>query len=275
MIGLETIIASVIAITAIAGLVLQQLWRMRHQYGLRWAILEPKSMMGIAEEIADDLKIHYKDRIIVDMTKYEFILHNTGLKPIEKADIVVPLKWVGPGTVLGARVVVTDPPVDLSWSIQEREVEFSWPIFNQGCMSLVEILCEGSGRNEQGELLGQIRNIPDIDKKRVTIRDVDEIRERQRLRMNLMRMPRFMQLLNRIFQNRWVICGFLGLFVIYIYTLTLLFISIYLEMSTLLAVGVGILFAIFVGGVYFFSRNPYSKLVKKGRERAKKASNGK
>lgn len=274
MMELETIIALVIAITAILGLVSQQ-WRMRHPYGLRWAILEPKSMMGIAEEIADDLKIHYKDRIIADMTKYEFILHNTGRKPIENDDIVVPLKWEGLGTVLGARVVVTDPPVDLSLNIQEREVEISWPIFNQGCMSLVEILCEGGGRNEQGELLGQIRNIPEIDKKRVTLLDVDEIRERQRLMMNLMRMPRFMQQLNRIFQNRWVIYGFWGFFVIYLYTLTLLFITIYLEWSILLAVCLGILFAIGGCGVYYFSRNPYSKLVKKGRERAKEASNGK
>lgn len=273
MIELETIIASVIAITAIAGLVLQQ-WHKSHQYGLRWVILEPKSMMEIAEEIANDLNIHYKDRIIADMTKYEFILHNTGLKPIEKSDIVVPLKWVGPGTVLGARVVVTDPPVDLSLSSQEREVEFSWPIFNQGCKSLVEILCEGGGRNEEGNLSGQIRNISDIDKKRVSILDVDEIRERQHLMMSLMSTPRFMQPLNRLFLDRWFIRGVWGVLVIYFYTLTLLLIASYLGMSTLLAVGVGILFAIVGGGVYFFSRNPYSKLVKKGRKRAKKASTG-
>lgn len=272
MIELETIIASVIAITAIAGLLLQQ-WHKRHQYGLRWGILEPKSMMEIAEEIADDLNIHYKDRIIADMTKYEFILHNTGLKPIEKGDIVVPLKWVGPGTVLGARVVVTDPPVDLSLSVQEREVEFSWPIFNQGCKSLVEILCEGGGRNEQGKLTGQIRNIPGIGEKRVL--DVDEIRERQR-RMSQISTPRFLQPLNRIVLNRWVIRGILWFLVIYFYLLTLLFVDVLVYgMSTLLAVVVSIVFAIVVGGVYFFSRNPYSKLVKKGRERAKGGSNGK
>ena len=273
MIELETIIASVIAITAIAGLVLQQ-WHKRHQYGLRWVIREPKSMMEIAEEIAGDLNIHYKDRIIADMTKYEFILHNTGRKPIEKGDIVVPLKWVGPGTVLGARVVVTDPPVDLSLSIQEREVEFSWPIFNQSCKSLVEILCEGGGRNEQGKLTGQIRNIPGIDEKRVSL-DVDEIRERQRL-MSQISMPRFSQPLNRIFLNRWFIRGSLWFLVIYFYLLTLLFIdALVYGMSTLLTVVVSIVFAIVVGSAYFFSQNPYSKLVKKGRERAKGGSNGK
>nr|QNO49477.1 hypothetical protein OCBBGKCP_00034 [Methanosarcinales archaeon ANME-2c ERB4] len=265
MIELETLIASVVAVAAIVGLILQ--WRKLRQYGLRWVILEPKSMMEIAEEIASDLTIHYKGRTIADMTKYEFILHNTGLVPIEKSDIVVPLKWVGPGIVLGARVVVTDPPVDLSLSIQGHEVEFAWPIFNQRCKSLVEILCEGGGRNERGELTGQIRNISNIDKKRISILDEEEIIERMRLRSQ-MRTPRFLQPLNRVFLNRWFIHSSQWIAAIYLIAIAL---TLY-EEEPLLGIAAGIVFVIFASVWFVFFRSPYSSLVKKGREQAKKAS---
>lgn len=284
MMELETIVVvTAVVITAIVGpvgLILQ--WHKLHRYGLRWVILEPKSMMEIAEEIASDLTIHYKGRTIADMTKYEFILHNTGLVPIEKSDIVAPLKWVGPGTVLDARVVVTDPRVDLSLSVQEREVEFSWPIFNQRCKSFVEILCEGGSRNELGRLTGQIRNIPGIDEKRISVLDMDEILERQRL-MSQISTPRFLQPLNRIFLNRRNIRISRWFLVFFIYLLTLFYMDIYLDIvynngvSPLLAVVVGVVFVIVaVCGYFFFRiRNPYSNLVKKGRERAQKASSGK
>lgn len=102
---LEILYASIAALTGVLALLLP-LWRARHRYGLRWAILPPRSMTDIAEEIAPDLIIEYRGRRISEVRRFQFILHNTGRTPLDQSDIVAP-------------------------SLGRGQAQFCWPAFYQ------------------------------------------------------------------------------------------------------------------------------------------------
>ena len=253
---LEILFASLAAIIATLGIALP-IWRTRHRYGLRWGDLESKSMMEIAEDIADDVTIQYKGRTIADMTKYQFILHNTGRTPLEKSDIVVPLNWKGPGAVLDASISVSDPPVDLSLKIKGDSVEFSWPLFNQGSMAVIEILCESGSPNLKGVLYGQIRDIPSIEEKKVSVADDNRI-----------------SLWSR---TGWFIRGMVLIFSIYWFAVAILALFVFVSRVAggevapyvLTTTSVAIFFLI-TRIIFRFVRNPYTGLLKKAREQAMK-----
>ena len=155
------IISVVIAILALAV----PLWRSRQKYALRWGRIRPKSMMDIADEIASDVTISFKGRQIENLTRFQFVLHNAGFTALDGQSLVTPLSWEGPGSILSARVVETDPPVELILSVDANRLEIRWRLFNQKCKALIEVLCEGGSEEERGHLTGQIRNIPKVEEK--------------------------------------------------------------------------------------------------------------
>ena len=244
-----------IIVAFIAGIALP-ISRSRRQYGIRWAILEPKSMMEIAEEIAKDINIQYKDRIITDLTKYRFIIHNTGSSSLEHKDIVEPLIWTGPGPVLSARVVVSDPPVPLSLNIKDNAVEFSWALFNQRCKALIEILCENrtpTEKGHKGHISGQIRNVSSIDEKQVAVEDEDEILKRYGGKDQFVSPVLIIVL--RLF--KW-----LG----YLYFVALIPWLSYLFLPTIYFIYVSVAVMFVAGIMVVYLRNPYASLIKKARQ---------
>lgn len=268
---LQIVFAIASALAAFFGIVVP-IWRSRHQYGIRWAILEPKSMMDIAEEIAEDVTIQYKSRIITDLTKYQFILHNTGSSPLEEKDIVVPLTWTGPGTVLNARILVSEPPVELSLSIKDNAVEFSWLLFNQRCKALVEILCEKRTPTEKGDISGQIRNVPYFEEKQVSVVDEDEIIKRLKSTSQLNSFVIFRPL-NRLFINKWSLRVSKWIIPVYL-VVGPLWLAFILKakgsISTVYFV-VAVFVVMFIVGIAFlYLRNPYASLVRKARQRTDK-----
>lgn len=135
--------------------------------------------MDVAEEIRADVSILYSGLAVSDLTKYRFVLHNTGSAPIEEADIVRPLVWRGPGEVCAMRKRTDDSAVELRTRVHGNEVEFTWPLFNPGCRALVEIFCKGSPEEQCGALSGQIRNISSVSKlTRRALRDETRTRVR-------------------------------------------------------------------------------------------------
>lgn len=177
-------IATIIAILSVlvAG---TSVWISYRQHGLRWAYLPPRSMLDVAEEITSNIFISFKDSKIANLTQYQFILHNTGHYALKDSAIVKPLEWTSPGRILSFRVVGTDPPVELE--LKDKEVvvthpsmdlepeeeekeyrlEIKWPLLNQGCKALIEVLCEGGSSEPQGRIKGQIENVPRIKEKKI------------------------------------------------------------------------------------------------------------
>ena len=142
--------------------------RSARRFGLRWVQVPPISMLDIAEQVTNSVAISYNGRPIRNLTKYQFILHNTGLRPLDKDSIIDPLVWRAPGEILSARVVNSEPRVDLSLETDNQELRISWVLFNQRCKALIEALCEGEPCfGTRQVVVGQIRNVPAIDHREV------------------------------------------------------------------------------------------------------------
>ena len=259
---LQIIFGSIAAITAIAGIAFP-LWLTKNRHALRWAIIETKSLLEVADEIASDISIKYYGQEISDITRYRFVLHNLGRTPIDKSDIVVPFKWEGPGKVLSAKIIASNPPVDLKLKIENNEVEISWSLFNQKCIALIEILCEGGSTDEKGKISGQIRNIPAIEIKTVTVISENEYINRLKSTMQLTT-PKYLYPITKIFLNKWFIRWNRWFLTLYIAALPLIILGVIVEdtgaPSWVLSVGI-VLSAAIIFGIIMFKKNPYARLV--------------
>ena len=170
---LQTVLTAVAAITGIllVPAAALQIWRWNHQHRLRWMLVERKSLLKIAEELSPKISISIKDdsskeRTVNNVTRYRFVLYNNGLSPIDKNDIVEPLIWKAPGEILNTRVIVPSKNgAKLHLSTQKNMIEISWPLLNQRCGALVEVLCSVDRHDSSSQIYGQIRNIPEIEEK--------------------------------------------------------------------------------------------------------------
>ena len=170
------------------------MWFSRRRHAIRWVVLTPTSMMVVAEEIIDKLQVTFSGTAVRNLIKYSFILHNSGREPIDQQAIVESLRWTGPGTILDARVVATNPPVDLDIHVEKQTMVLAWRLFNQGCQALIEVICESETETETGSITGQIKGVPEIHTK--NIRNIDENRLRKRYRTNLLHVPRVLRYLS-------------------------------------------------------------------------------
>ncbi len=140
MTGLEiffSVVSTLIGIAAIAA----PLWGSWRRYALRWAhVAPPKSMLDVAPEVATSIKITYKDEEVDNLTRYLFVLHNTGFTPLEKKHIVKRLTWRAPGAIKALRVEASEPRVDLELEDDGRELMISWELFNHRCKALIRTL---------------------------------------------------------------------------------------------------------------------------------------
>ena len=261
----------VLAFAAI-GTLLVTILRFRPRYALRWAILPPKSMMEIAEDIAPSVAIYYADRRVSNLIRYQFILHNRGSSLFERDAIIDPITWRGPGQILSAKIVATEPPVELQLDIDGSTLKISWALFNQKCKAVIEVLCEGSTANnssidQRGSISGQIKNIPVIKEKQIWWRDEDEIL--RRMEANLARQSHRAQKFKKIFVNRWILritpwilLGYVALLPFIFVRLVLDALNISLVISTVAAIFSAALVALLL---YLWFRNPYASILRKAR----------
>ena len=174
-------VGTIIGMLGILAAIGTPIWISRRRHGLRWASLSPRSMLDVAEEIASDISISFKDNEIDNLTQYQFILHNSGYVALKGSAIVKPMEWTCPGRILSFRVVGTDPPVDIrlkevvvthpSGELEPKEkkyrLQITWPLLNQRCKALIEVLCEGNPSEPLGRIKGQIENVPRIKEKQI------------------------------------------------------------------------------------------------------------
>ena len=240
-------------------------WFSRPRHAIRWVVLPPKSMMEIADEISGRLNTTFDGRPVRNLTKFSFILHNSGREPLDADSIVEPLKWIGPGTIFDARVVTTMPEVKLDIRLSNRDMEVSWALFNQSCQAFIEVICESESESDGGNITGQIKKVPEIKVKDINHFDEEEIRKR--IRKNISRSPRIFRYLNlenmSIYSLRYfrqlgalylaVFLGMLG------FTISEYLLEFQIKIDAL----IGISFAASVMLLFLYLvRNPYSKLLR-------------
>jgi hypothetical protein len=242
------------------------IWLERRRHGLRWATIDPKSMLEVAEEIASDVKISYQGRAISDLTRFNFILHNTGRLPIGADEIVGPLTWSAPGPILSSRVIASAPPVALQLNPEGKDLEISWSLFNPRCMALIEVLCETSTLDDSGKVSAQIRNVTTIEEKKISGWDeMEAIRALQNAwQLSAPRWfpkflfgasPRMMQWLIRV--NKWF-------FAVYIALLPAIFVTIFVDelKAPKWTYALGPFFSVLLLGFFLFlGHSPYKHLL--------------
>ena len=156
-------------------------WLVKPRHALRWIVLPPKSMMEIADEISDRLTTTFAGQVVTNLTKFAFILHNTGREPIDEQMVIDPITWKAPGTILHSRIVASRPPVKLKVAHSGNSIVLSWSLFNQECKALIEVICDSDIEENGGSLgniEGQIRRIPEIKVRHIGHFDETEVRKR-------------------------------------------------------------------------------------------------
>lgn len=156
----------------------------------------------------------------------------------------------------------------------ESTASFSWVLFNQGCMALLEILCEGRNPIHDQAVSGQIRNVANIEQKRVSVMDEEEMLKRLRLSQDLTT-PRPLRLISRLFLTRGFIRFVRWFGPLYFVIFPLFFIGTMVvegdappyvfEIGVAVAAGVMYLF-------YLLFRNPYADLARRARRESQVAA---
>ena len=250
-------------------------WTSYRRYGLRWAVLPPQSMMEIAEDIASSVSILYKERKIDNLLRFRFVLHNTGVVPLKEENTISPLTWKAPGEIVNARVLETDPPVDLDLRIDGKNSDnlvIDWRLFNQRCKAVIEIICEGEiidgsisdGWQNADNIAGQIEYISKIETKRIKWKNPDEIIRRMEVSLSTER-P-ILRKFARIFSSKFIIRNTQTIAGIYMF-LSIIIPSVailWLEMENLIAASIVASVEIIVGlSLWYRFRNPYSSILGK------------
>ena len=228
-------------------------------------------MMEIADEIATDVSITYEGRSVSNLIRYEFILHNCGFVPLDQDGIVEPVAWRGPGHILSAKVIATEPPVELQLVSDGAMLKITWILFNQRCKAVIEVLCEEatarrSSADERGSISGQIRNIPEIEEKPIWWHHEEEAI--RRIQSNLAMQAPSARIAGRLFTNKWFLRA--GAWVFYGYIVVAAAMFSWLILATFnapLILSVTVIFAVValaVSLLYKF-RNPYENILRKTR----------
>ena len=262
------------AVSVIVGIlaIAIPIWRSRQRYALRWTSLPPKSMMEIADQIATAVSIAYEGRSVSNLIRYEFILHNCGFAPLDQDGIVEPVTWRGIGPILSAKVIATEPPVDLQLMNDGTMLKITWILFNQRCKAVIEVLCEEStarrsSADERGSISGQIRNIPEIEEKQIWWRHEDEIL--RQIQSNLAMQAPSVRIIGKLFANKWLLRVSTWVFYGYLVVAAAMFVwLIFANFNAppiLSAAAIFAVVAITVSLLYRFLRNPYASILRKTR----------
>ena len=262
--GSLTIAASLAAFFGPIIAVLLPTWLARRRAAIRWVTLTPQSMMDIAEEVSDRLDVTFDGRKITNLTKFTFILHNCGREPIDGEAIVEPLTWKGPGEIIDARVLVSNPFVELRLDRSERNLEIRWQLFNQSCQALIEIISDAGTETDVGDVSGQIRGVPRFYFRSLRYADEEDIR--RRVRRSTSQLPKLLQHIQSenmtVYLNRYLAQFFAVYFTMPI-ALGVYFIGeIWFQFDSIASISIAMAFSASLSILLlFFLRNPYAKLL--------------
>ena len=151
-------------------------WRTTQEYAIRWVTLAPTSVLEPPEDTPRTVEMTFGGQPVTHLTKFYFILHNSGTKALDATSIVQPLTWTGPGKVLDSRVVTTRPVVKLDLECSGENLVMTWQLFNQNCKALIEVLCDCPDDAGSGTIDGQIRNVSEIKSMVSSYTDKEEVR---------------------------------------------------------------------------------------------------
>ena len=258
----EIVLRLLPALIALFGLAIP-VWRSRKQHALRCVHLSPKSMLDVAEEVSQRVQITYAGLQVKNLTLYQFILHNTGLKLLDADSISTPLTWTAPGKVMAAWAAESDPHVELSTQVEDQRVEVRWDLFNQRCKALVKVLCANVSGPTTGTLKAQIRGIPKIEERK--IRWVSENELVEQMTQNLDSKNRLSALLSRPLATRGGVRAARYFLAVYVIVAGLFFLNnllLILEVSRLSFVSWNVAFAFAALAIALRIRNPYAKLMR-------------
>ena len=240
-------------------------WLSRKGRAIRWVALTPKSMMEIADEVSDRLQVTLDGKKVRNLTKYTFILHNNGRNELVEAEIVKPLKWTGPGVIIDARVVRSDPSVELALKAVGRDLEIRWELFNQRCQALIEVICDAETEDDGGTVSSQIKGVPQIEVQ--NRRHVDEEEIRKGIRRNISRLPKLFQYLESeqvtVYVRRYTSQILTIYCTIPLGTAVMVIGDLWFGLATETSVGIGMALIVSLSTtLLFYFRNPYAKLLK-------------
>ena len=267
--SIPEIFFSVVSVLVGIAAIVVPLWGSWRRYALRWThVAPPKSMLDVAPEVATSLKITYKGKVVDNLTRYLFVLHNTGFAPLEKEHIVERLTWRAPGAIKAHRVEASEPRVELELEDGGQELRISWELFNQRCKALISVLCEGGASTQVCAPTAQIRHIPKIEHRE--FRWHDEVETLRRIWANWeAQNGKFGRILARFMWNSWMLK--VGRVIVNLYAVVF-----YLAIPTMIATAFGaellvivaVDFAVAALGLLVFLkfRNPYAKLLRAARD---------
>ena len=188
-------------ILAITGIVVP-IWRSRRQYGLRLVHLRPKLILDVPEKIADlFISVSVGGRPIRKLTRFEFILHNIGYTSLKGSP--AKFEWSSPSPIVSARLVGTDPNVNIKHELVEDRLHITWELFNQKCRALFEVLCEGGPSESKNRVSCQIENITNIQEKQVYLIDDDEEERIRQVESSRRSQHAFGRAMNVLFAYSW------------------------------------------------------------------------
>ena len=172
-----------------------ELLRPARRHAIRWTALPPTSMLHPPEDVSGRLETTFNGNPIRNVTRFRFVLHNSGSIALDKDSIVSPLTWTAPGTILDARVAAVLPYSRLQIETEGRIARFDWDLFNPKCQVLIEILCDCELTSNIGCTVSEIRNVP--NPKTRFLYHIDEEEIRGRIRENIARMSKTSRILYR------------------------------------------------------------------------------
>ena len=263
-----TIAAILLSFIGSIVVTLLPIWLVRPRQGIRWIALTPKHMMDIAEEVSDRLSVTFSGKKVTNLTKYTFILHNYGREPIDGEAIVEPLTWKGSGEILDARVLVSDPFVELQLDRSKRSLEIRWKLFNQSSQALIEIISDEESVTDVGDISAQIRGVPKINIRSLRYADEEDIR--RRVRRTTPQLPKILQYMQSESITVFLFHHSTQIFAIYfLVSIVMAFFYVsdnWFGFDTITSIFIGVALAVsFSTLLLFFLRNPYVKLLKKRR----------
>ena len=151
-------------------------WKSKQDYAIRWVTLAPAPVPEILEDAPESADATSGGPPVTNLTRFYFILHNSGANPLDAASIVEPVTWTGPGRVVDAKVIATRPAVKLELDASGRNLMITWQLFNQNCKALIEVTCDCRADSGRGSIEGQIRNVAEIKSTASSYADRGEVR---------------------------------------------------------------------------------------------------
>ena len=166
--GLLPVIASTVLVLLI--------YRRRDKYKKRLVFKSypPERLIEVSDSIGPQVSIEFQDKTIKELSRFRFSIHNVGRTQITESDIVSPLTLETNRPILSVVKHRESSHLDLSFDPGANSVLIQWKLFNQGCVTMFDVVCDGPADPLETSLAYQIAGIPRIKEETVSKHEIDE-----------------------------------------------------------------------------------------------------